>query len=109
MRAEPFHPLFDLAEAERHRDAGIGVAAENRSEILHRAKIIAREIALSRASRECDSDDVARRLTKGERKALGNAAGAIFRGDDWRFVRYKTCERINAHARTIRVWKLIES
>lgn len=105
MKAEPFHPLFDLAEAERHRDVGIMTAAENRGEVLHKAKLLAREIALSRDARECDSDDVARRLTKGERHALGNAAGAIFRGRDWRFVRYKTCERINAHARTIRVWQ----
>lgn len=102
------HPLFDLLEAERHRDIGISIAAENRGEVLHRAKEIAREIAESRFSRECCADCVAKRLTPGERKALGNAAGAIFKGREWRFVRYEKCKRINAHARTIRVWRLID-
>ena len=104
-----YEPLFDLAEAERHRDVGIGVATEHRGEVLTLAKAIAREIALARDSRECSADDVAKRLTKGQRAALGNAAGAIFRGREWRFVRSVKCQRINAHARDIRLWRLVGS
>jgi hypothetical protein len=107
MKAEPTFPLFDAAESRRHAEIGIAVASENRAEILHFAKRMAREIALSRLSRECDADDVARRLTKGQRKALGNAAGGIFKGREWQFVRYTTCTRISAHARDIRVWRYV--
>jgi hypothetical protein len=107
MRTEPTFPLFDLAESRRHAEIGIAVASENRAEILHFAKQVAREIALSRISRECDADDVARRLTKGQRNALGNAAGGIFKGSEWTFVRYANCQRINAHSRMIRVWRYV--
>lgn len=100
-------PLFDLAESQRRAEDGIAAASENRAGILLFAKEVAREIALSRINLECDADDVAARMTKRQRDELGNAAGGIFRGREWEFVRYAKCTRISGHARTIRVWRYV--
>lgn len=108
-------PLFDAAESRRYAEAGIAIATENRTAILLEAKAAAREIALSRMSRECSADDVAERWfrllgkesAKRKVEMLGNAAGGIFKGREWEFIRYENSVRIQAHARTIRVWRYV--
>ncbi len=102
-------PLFDAAESQRHAEIGIAIASDNRSAVLMHAKSIAREIALSRMSREVTSDDVNARLTLGQHKALGNAAGGIFKGREWEFVGTIKSTRIAAHARLISVWRLVDN
>jgi len=39
-------------------------------------------------------------------KALGNAAGAIFRSDSWEFVGWVPSWRESNHARPVRSWRL---
>lgn len=107
MRTEPSHPLFDYAESQRQRDVGIAVASENAASVLVRVQELAREIG--RRQRFVSADDVALEMERHqiERKALGNAAGGIFRGREWKFDSWTTSARIAAHGRGIRVWEYI--
>lgn len=99
--------LFDAAESRRQAEVGIGLASENNPGILAVAKKIAKEIAIERG--EVTADDVQERLMRlGYRSdALGNAAGAVFRGREWQAIRTISSSRINAHSRLIRVWKYV--
>jgi hypothetical protein len=102
--------LFDSVAAARLRDAGMTLAAENKNPLLLYAREGAREIARGRESREVTADDVQAWLVgKGfKESALENAAGSVFREKCWRFVRWTTSKRPAAHARGIRVWRLVE-
>lgn len=101
-------PLFDLAESQRHADAGILAAAESNPVILAVAREIARRIAIERG--EVTADDVQERLMVlgYHRDALGNAAGSLFRGREWQYTdRTVKSKRIQAHARLLRVWRYV--
>lgn len=100
-------PLFDYAESQRQAELGIGIAASNNAVLLQKAREIARAIALERG--EVTADDVqARLMVHGYGPHdLGNAAGAIFRGSEWKWTgRLKKSERIHAHSNLLRVWRL---
>lgn len=106
MNAQP--ALFDALASEQAKQAGIDQAASNKTSLLPFARTLAVEIAQGRPDHTCTADDVVRALTEQHHispHALGNAAGALFRGPDWiwdgRFVR---SERAYAHANLIRVW-----
>lgn len=103
--------LFDAVAAARLRDAGMDLAAENKKPLLVYAREGAREIALSRASREVTADDVqAYLVAKGfKESALENAAGSVFKQKGvWEYVRSIKSTRVTAHARRISVWRLVE-
>ena len=100
--------LFDYVESQRQRDVGIAVASENAASVLVRVQELAREIG--RRQRFVSADDVALEMEKHKisRKALGNAAGGMFRGREWRdTTRTVKSKRINAHARKIAIWEFI--
>ncbi len=100
--------LFDYAETQRHAEAGIAIAAENNATVLHQVKEIARE--LGRKQIFVNADDVQREMAKRKIRSetLGNAAGSVFKGREWRFAgRYVASERIASHGRMIRVWQYI--
>lgn len=99
--------IFDYAESERHAAEGIALAAENNPALLHKAREIAKEIAHERG--EVTADDVQLRLAAlgYSVKALGNAAGSLFRGREWEWTgRWVKSARIHAHCNPLRVWRL---
>lgn len=96
--------LFNTAESMRLKEQGINRAANNRLLDLERARNVARLISTNNPFSEVTADDV-QAIIIGEGINLGNAAGSIFRGKDWKFVRYEKSKRITNHARVIRVWK----
>lgn len=106
MTSQP--TLFDAPTSEAAKTAGIDQAASNHGSLLAYARTVAREIALRRADHTCTADDVA--LALEERgiscRALGNAAGALFR-DGWQWTgRFEKSARVHAHANLLRVWRL---
>lgn len=108
------HTLFDLVIAQRLKEQGIAraVGKGGRSKVIAIAREIARDICLERGRSGTGwvtSDDVAREMD--ERgipyDQLGNAAGAIFRGEDFEPTgEFKPSVRVGSHARMIRVWRL---
>jgi hypothetical protein len=104
--------IFDAIAAARLRDRGIELAtgAKGKNALLTYAREGAREIALTRLSREVTADDVqAWLMSKGfEESALGNAAGAVFKQPElWEYVRAEKSKRTTAQARRISVWRFV--
>lgn len=105
--------LFDHAEAERRKVAGIAAATspEHRKAVLAAAQQAAFELA--QRFGEVDSDMVAARVESMgfDYAALGNAAGATFKNapHPYKWVwtgRARASERVSTHGRVIRVWRL---
>jgi len=86
------------------RDEGMLRAAQNRRESLEHAKTVARDLGM--VKRFVTSDDVARVIGEEECVRLGNAAGSVFKGDDWEFTgKFVASKRESSHGRYIRVWR----
>lgn len=99
--------LFNAAQSLENRDRGIALAADNKGELVTRGRNIALRIAATRG--EVTADDVQYELAKEgvSVKALGNAAGAIFRDRRFKFTgRMAKSTRIHAHGNLLRVWEL---
>lgn len=98
--------LFDHAEAERRKQAGMAQAAAARADLLRQAQEIAVQVAAVQG--EVTSDDVALRMEQVglDYEALGNAAGSVFRGRfEWTGRVTQSC-RVSTHGRVIRVWRV---
>ncbi len=105
MRSETFS-LFTGAVA---RDAGISQAAESRNALVEKARRYLRTLARERGNHCVTADDAVEYLVKiGEsERALGNAAGSLFRSHEWEATGCWTpSTRISNHARMVRVWRL---
>lgn len=101
------YAIFNGAESQRHAEQGMLFAAENNAALLTEAREIAKQIA--RRMGEVNADDVQHELyCRGYGiKALGNAAGSLFRGREWEFTgRLVKSKRIHAHSNLLRVWRL---
>jgi hypothetical protein len=97
--------IFDHAASVAAKDRGIQQAADHKKSLLEFARKEAVELA--RAMGEITADDVQRRLVeKGiSVRALGSAAGALFRGGQWQWTgRFKKSERAHSHSNLIRIW-----
>jgi hypothetical protein len=92
-------------QSEQLRDDGIAQAAQSRSGLLRLARQVARELSLSHGETNSDQVAAALEMQSIDSTALGNAAGAIFRGKGWTFVRYIKSVRLSRHANKIGVWK----
>jgi hypothetical protein len=102
--------LFDAAASEAAARAGMEQATANHASLLTFARTLAVEIACSRPARTCTADDVARALEdRGVScRALGNAAGGLFRESCWQWTgRFVLSERVHAHRNPLRVWRYI--
>jgi hypothetical protein len=100
---------LDLFVGMTRKEAGMEAAARNRSELLVFARQCALDVAQFRHDRTCTSDMVAAKmaLMGASYDDLGNAAGSIFKGNQWRFTgEYTKSQRPTAHARDIKIWKL---
>ena len=103
----PMQTTFDFERAEQAKERGMSQAATNKASLLEYARGLARAIA--REKGEITADDVQRELeSRGiSVRALGNAAGSLFRGKEWIATgRYVKSERIHAHANRLTVWRL---
>lgn len=91
-------------EAEQEKNDGIAAAAATRKKILSEARQYARIYSMVNGS--VTADDVAIELEKRgiDSTELGNAAGALFRGKGWRFLRYIKSVRVSRHANKIGIW-----
>ena len=98
--------LFNAAEAQRRKDAGMRKAADARGELLIQAQAIARRIAETWSV--VTADDVAMCMNqRGIRyEDLGNAAGSVFRSDFEWTGKVTPSIRASTHGRTIKVWRL---
>ena len=104
--------LFDRAYSESKKRQGMESAALNRPYLLAVARTVAREIALSRPTREVHADDVNYELmTRGiDFQSLGPAAGSIFKTREWDFTGHRIkSKRASNHARELKVWRLNDS
>lgn len=104
-------PPLSLAESEQRKAEGMGKAATKRESLLRLARIVAENIAMSRAGRTCTADDVASALFIRHGipvGSLGPAAGSIFSGAQWEFTGERVRSRQpNNHARELKVWRLM--
>src|SRR5260370_34039583 len=100
---------FDPALAERFKREAMAAAASSpaHQELLRMLRPALIVIALSRSERIATADDASRWLAEHgyEPGALGNAAGSLFRGDNWKLVGYRPSERTSRHRNRVGVWQ----
>lgn len=101
---------FNFERGEELKAEGQERAARSRAELLEVARYFARKIARGRPERRLTMDDVQRALIReGHTPSdLGNAAGSVFRGKEWKFtgVTVKS-ERVSNHCRRLPVWEFV--
>ena len=98
---------FDAVVAEQRKEAGLQLAAMERDDALDAARIIAVYLAHLHGTVTMDSVSLEMQARWLHPEMLGNAAGSVFRGKDWRFTgRWEKSARVSNHARVNRVWEL---
>lgn len=98
---------FNLPEGEGRREEGMALARHNRARTLHVARMIARY--LGRKQHLVSADDVQRLMIQYGQGPLGNAAGSLFRGDEWEFTgEWTKSSRVSNHAHQNRIWRYTE-
>ena len=98
---------FDVAAGEARKEAGIALAMTEREELLCIARCAAVEIASRKGSATFDDVYLLMFIRGWHPERLGNAAGSVFRGKQWRFTgRWEKSARVSNHARVNRVWEL---
>jgi hypothetical protein len=100
---------FDISEGESRKVAGIALASLERDELLLLAQVAAIGIANRKGSATYDDVFLAMQELGLHPERLGNAAGSVFRGKQWRFTgRWEKSARVSNHARVNRVWELVD-
>jgi hypothetical protein len=100
---------FSLFEGVAEKEAGLELAASSKNQLLERVRRHLRNLARDRDNRCVTADDATKFLVGiGEPdRALGNAAGSLFRSAEWEFTGCWTPSvRVSNHARVLRVWRL---
>ena len=93
--------------AEQLKVAGMDRAAENKKSLLKVARKVARRIATEKGVVTMDDVQAALALMDISDRALGNAAGSVFRGPEWKWTgRRIKSKRPHSHANEIKVWAL---
>lgn len=101
--------LFDLAESSERKDVGMELAAVAKQAVLETARRVAISLAMCKADKTTDSDEVGRYLASLDLPPLGPAAGSIFKDKRWRFTGKRILStRVTNHRREIKVWELVE-
>lgn len=101
---EGFSAVAGIAEQQ----AGVNAAAASRARILAKARDVA--VRLGRVGSVVTADDVyASLIATGQNiDSLGPAAGAIFRGKNWKFTgMWQQSTRTSNHARLNRIWQYV--
>lgn len=103
--------IFDAIAANQAKERGIAVATEGREHELRFAQSVARD--LGRRICRVTADDVVRELIEvhgWEEGRLGNSAGKMFYGKEWRDTgQVVRSERVSAHRRKMTVWEFVGS
>jgi hypothetical protein len=101
-------PLFDGKRSRALKAKGMAKAAAHRNELLDFARGLALSIALrGDGTANMDEVKIAMLRLRYDPSELGNAAGSVFKGNEWEFTgRYVKSQRVSAHARDIKVWRL---
>jgi hypothetical protein len=100
--------IFDAIAANEAAAAGMDLAATNNRPLLEVARRLACE--LGRTKKFVTADDVQRLLIdRGyPESSLGNAAGSVFRGGQWKWNGDTVkSTRVASHGRLIRVWEYV--
>lgn len=100
---------FNARLGEDLKEQGMALANMSRSELLEFAKEACRSVAMRTFDRTVTADDAARELVDMgyDPSELGNAAGSLFRGNEWEFTgEWRKSTRVSNHARMNRVWRL---
>ncbi len=95
-----------VKQAEQLKESGIAQAAAHRARILAFARDTARRLAAQRGTTNADDVSIALEQEGVDSTELGNAAGAIFRGKEWKFVGFMKSVRTSRHRNQIRIWQL---
>lgn len=99
--------LFDAAEADRRKEEGRQRAAFARADLLLVAQACARAVAGRLGSVTMDDVALELSLVGEDASCLGNAAGSVFRGEEWEWTgQVVRSARPSTHGRMIRVWRL---
>ncbi len=101
--------VFDAKLGEELKNRGMNVAATKRQAVLQKARQAVKEIAISRPGRCVTADDAQRWLIQnGHHPAeLGNAAGSLFRSQEWEFTgNWTKSVRVSRHRNILRIWRL---
>lgn len=100
------HLRFSSADGQAAKENGMLQAARNRQQLLEAAQATAK--SLSRRYGIISMDCVQEALIQAGRhpSELGNAAGSLFKGDDWQCVGWGPSTRVSNHRRYIRLWRL---
>ena len=94
--------------SEQAKESGMAKAAKNKASLLAYARQLATDHPLARVG--ITMDEVVAALVEEGKSAhcLGNAAGALFKGDCWEFTgERRKSKRVHAHANELKVWKYI--
>lgn len=98
-----------ITREQKAKQTGISRAVGKHAEVFIVARKLAVEIAKRDPRRLVNADKVQDELvTLGYTSAdLGNAAGALFRGKNWKYVSMKKSTRKGNHLRDIKVWQYL--
>jgi hypothetical protein len=98
---------FDAERSEKEKRAGMSASASARQLLLDVLRRQLVRIAVSRTSRSVSADDAQEWLAENgyDPAALGNAAGSLFRSEDWVLVGYVPSERVSRHRNRVGVWQ----
>lgn len=100
--------LFDAAESEARKTAGMSSAEGARAKVLDLARKTARHLAsLNGEVTSDDVNDVLSRAYDISPSELGPAAGSVFKGKGWEFTGKRVRSRyVRNHSRELKVWRL---
>jgi hypothetical protein len=103
---------FDPVLAEKWKREKMAAAASSpaHQELLSLLRPALRAIAAGRSDRCVTADDAQAWLGEHgyEPGALGNAAGSIFRGGEWKLVGYRMSARVSRHRNRVGIWRLTD-
>ena len=97
-------PVMDLTEAQKLMQKGLDAATAARPELVALMKAVARDIGRKQVLVTADDVWLELAIHGVIPEMLGNAAGAMFRSDDWECVGNRKSERVTNHGRRILVW-----
>jgi hypothetical protein len=102
---------FDPALAEKWKREKMAAAAASpaHQELLNLLRPALRAIALARSPDRCVTADDAQKwlVDRGyEAGALGNAAGSLFKGGEWKLIGYRMSDRVSRHRNRVGIWQL---
>jgi hypothetical protein len=97
-----------LAEKWKREKMAAAAASPAHQGLLNLLRPALRAVALTRADRCVTADDAQAWLIEHNYSpaSLGNAAGSLFKGGEWKLVGYRMSDRVSRHRNRVGVWQL---